>query len=225
MDNTFITLHRKIIQSACFDDAELLKVWLWCLLRANYKDREVIHAGQVIQLHRGEFITGRFSATKELNMTAAKFRARIALLEKMGQISQKTTNKYSVIHVEKYNDYQTKEKEITNKKPTKNQQKTTDNNINNINKQQVDLFNDFWREYPKKVGKAKAEQTWKKIDADPLVVIKALAKHKKTAQWTKDGGQFIPNPATWLNQKRWEDEVDVTNRPITQLDASAEIKL
>lgn len=133
MDESFITLHRKILKSACFDDAELFKLWVWCLLRANYKDREVVHAGQVVKLERGQFITGRFMAIKELNLSVKKYRTRIELLEKMGQISLKTANKYTIITVVNYDYYQTKEEKGANKRPTKGQQKATDNNINNIN--------------------------------------------------------------------------------------------
>jgi len=133
-DNTFITLHRKIITSSCFDDAELLKLWIWCLVRANHKDREIIHAGQVIKLKRGEFITGRFEAAKELKITPMKFRSRITLLQKMSMISKKVTNKYTIISVINYDYYQSGAKNLTNKQPTNNQQITTDNNVNNVNK-------------------------------------------------------------------------------------------
>lgn len=132
-DSTFITLHRKIINSACFNDAELLKVWIWCLVRANHKDREIVHAGQVIKLKRGDFITGRFEAIKELKTTTMKFRGRIALLEQLGQITRKVTNKYTIISVVNYDYYQGKDKKVTNKQPTNNQQTTTDNNVNNEN--------------------------------------------------------------------------------------------
>lgn len=73
----------------------------------------------------------------------------------------------------------------------------------------------FWDEYPKKRGKGAAEKAWKKID--PAVVpdlMKALEKHKMSADWTKDGGKYIPYPATWLNQRRWEDEIE---EPVTDL--------
>lgn len=36
---------------------------------------------------------------------------------------------------------------------------------------------------------------------------KALAAWTVSADWTKDGGQYIPHAATWLNGKRWEDEL------------------
>lgn len=34
----------------------------------------------------------------------------------------------------------------------------------------------------------------------------ALERQKRSRDWTKEGGQFVPYPATWLNQRRWEDE-------------------
>jgi len=40
-----------------------------------------------------------------------------------------------------------------------------------------------------------------------LAVLSAIAAQKATDQWKKDGGQFIPLPATWLRQGRWDDEV------------------
>lgn len=68
-------------------------------------------------------------------------------------------------------------------------------------------FDVFWKAYPKKVGKGAAETSWAraKINGEFDSVIAALEVQKQSAQWQKDGGQFIPNPSTWLNQKRWED--------------------
>ncbi|RXT72271.1 phage replication protein [Pseudomonas syringae] len=73
-----------------------------------------------------------------------------------------------------------------------------------------DLFPKFWKLYPNKKGKAAAEKAWKKLKVtDDLFTLIAhgLAKQCASMAWTKDGGQFIPHPATWLNGKRWEDEV------------------
>ena len=73
-----------------------------------------------------------------------------------------------------------------------------------------DLFPKFWKLYPNKKGKAAAEKAWKKIkvtdDLFPLIA-QGLAKQCVSPAWTKDDGQFIPHPATWLNGRRWEDEV------------------
>lgn len=68
-------------------------------------------------------------------------------------------------------------------------------------------FEAFWGEYPKKVGKEAAKKAFAKIppSAFPLLV-PAIERQMQSAQWRKDDGQYIPNPATWLNQGRWEDE-------------------
>lgn len=70
-------------------------------------------------------------------------------------------------------------------------------------------FNDFWKAYPKKVSKTSALKAWNKLKPDDNLVreiLSALEQQKKSAQWQKDDGQFIPYPATWLNGRRWEDE-------------------
>ncbi len=75
----------------------------------------------------------------------------------------------------------------------------------------IDRFNKFWEAYPKKIGKGAAEKSFEKYKPnDELLIkfIKAIEEQKKSPQW-KDV-QFIPNPATWLNQKRWEDEFQLS---------------
>lgn len=70
-------------------------------------------------------------------------------------------------------------------------------------------FDQFWAMYPRKVGKDAAWKAWQKRrpDADGLdAILAALAWQSRSSDWLRDGGQFIPNPATWLNQARWQDE-------------------
>lgn len=74
---------------------------------------------------------------------------------------------------------------------------------------QGELFGRFWSAYPKKVGKANCERWFArhKVDEETLkAMLDSLAYLKTTEQWQKDGGQYIPNPQTWLNGRRWEDE-------------------
>ena len=72
-------------------------------------------------------------------------------------------------------------------------------------------FDAFWQVYPKKTGKEAARKAFKKIpkSAHPLLV-PAVEAQKKSRQWMEENGRFIPNPATWLNQGRWEDEVQTS---------------
>ena len=72
------------------------------------------------------------------------------------------------------------------------------------------LFERFWTAYPRRVAKQTAMRAFEKIDPDEAMLetmIAAIGKWKMTDQWNEAGGQFIPHPATWLNQRRWEDEL------------------
>jgi len=67
----------------------------------------------------------------------------------------------------------------------------------------------FWPAYPKKVAKEAARKAAAKVLAagtDLAEVMAGLEAAKACDQWTRDGGKFVPNPATWLNGRRWEDE-------------------
>ena len=71
-------------------------------------------------------------------------------------------------------------------------------------------FDIFYQAYPKKRGKAVAQKAWSKIKLTPdlyLKIINALNIQKKSHDWKKSNGQYIPYPSTWLNQQRWDDEV------------------
>ena len=72
-------------------------------------------------------------------------------------------------------------------------------------------FAEFWTAYPKKKNKGDAEKAFKKLKVtDELLteMLSAIAAAKKTQNWLKDDGQFIPYPASWLNAKGWEDEIE-----------------
>jgi len=79
-----------------------------------------------------------------------------------------------------------------------------------------DDFISFWKRYPKKTGKGAAFKSWQKQKPPIAQVLGTLNWQIYTDQWQRDNGQFIPNPATWLNQKRWEDEKQSGNRTSTQ---------
>ena len=76
-----------------------------------------------------------------------------------------------------------------------------------INKDINDTFEIFWNAYPRKVGKKKAQEAFRKIKIDIQAILSSIIKQKKSDQWLKDGGQYIPYPSTWLNQERWNDEL------------------
>ena len=74
-------------------------------------------------------------------------------------------------------------------------------------------FDRFWAAYPLKVGKKKARDAFARVKVPVEQLLAALEVQKKSEQWVKDGGKFIPHPTTWLNGERWEDEAPAESRP------------
>ncbi len=77
-------------------------------------------------------------------------------------------------------------------------------------------FVEFWSRYPKKVGKREALKAWKKVKPGQALtetILTAVDDQKTWERWTRDEGRYIPNPATWLNQGRWDDEPDRSRAP------------
>ncbi len=70
-------------------------------------------------------------------------------------------------------------------------------------------FDLFYNAYPRREGKSSAFKVWSNMNGTrpPIeFLITKIEEMKKTEQWLKDGGKFIPYPEKWLSQKRWEDE-------------------
>lgn len=80
------------------------------------------------------------------------------------------------------------------------------------------LFTRFWLAYPRKKSKGNALKAWKKLRPSEqlvTVMLTAIERAKTSEQWRKDGGQYIPYPATWLNARGWEDEIETrTAQPV-----------
>ena len=127
VNGDWIKLHRKILKSQVFANAQLLKVWVYCLARANWNEVWVpVKTGRgTTQVHllSGQFLFGRKKAAKRLKMTEGGLRRRIAKLAGIGNIIVESTTHYSVVSVCNWPLYQKTENEksqpSTNQAPTK----------------------------------------------------------------------------------------------------------
>lgn len=71
-------------------------------------------------------------------------------------------------------------------------------------------FDKFWKAYPRKTGKFLASKVWKAINGDQAlvqIIMEAVSRQRRSSDWLKDNGAFIPHASTWLHQRRWYDEV------------------
>lgn len=139
----WITLHRKILNWQWYHNTNVFRVFMHLLLNANYEDK--YWNGIVIK--RGQVVTSIRNISKETGLSIQHTRTAITNLQKTKEITIKTTNKYSLVTIEKYNDYQNKSvenntqintqkfDELTNKQHTSQQQHNNKqyNNINSIN--------------------------------------------------------------------------------------------
>ena len=133
MENkSWIKLYRKLLHSPIFENEKALKIWIWCLCKATHKGMQQLVGQQIIELQTGQFIFGREKASEELRMTESTVYKYMKLLEKLKMISIKSNNKFSVVTLENWEEYQGEEQQKNNKVTTKEQQSNTNKNVKNI---------------------------------------------------------------------------------------------
>lgn len=101
----------------------------------------------------------------------------------------------------------------------------TVNTTSNITVNNIDHFESFWSVYPRKVGKAQARKAWDKLklnDDTVKMIAENIALRIKYGEWSDANKTFIPHAATYLNNARWEDEVE--QKVVTQIKQPAQIK-
>ena len=133
-DGGYIKLWRKGEDSRVFKNPDLWKVWTWCLMRANYKERWVeIKTGKSkieVKVQPGQFIFGRKSAAKALGMPESSVRNRMEKLKKMQNVDIKEDRQYSVVSIVNWDVYQPQDKkedsEEDRQRTGKGQAKDTD---------------------------------------------------------------------------------------------------
>lgn len=131
-DTSYIKLFRKILKSPIWDNEKALKIWIWCLLKATHTERKQLVGQQIVDLEKGQFIFGRKKASEELKMTESTIYKYIKLLEELQMLTVNSNNKFSVVSIEKWENYQVEELKNNSKETTKEQQSNTNKNVKNI---------------------------------------------------------------------------------------------
>lgn len=175
--NGWIKLHRKLLENPIFSNEKGLKVWIWCLLKANHADQEIYLGMKKITLKSGQFVFGRESAGGQLKMAYSTVRNWITILKQDSYIDINSTNKYSIVTINKWSDYQladTKEdNKIKTNHTTDGQQMDTDKNIENDKNNKEETNISYLIDIPEKdieyfLAKYKCELVPLKQKADSL---------------------------------------------------------
>lgn len=111
MNRGYICTWRKVLDSGWLRNHKLWSFWSYCLLKATYKEYDAIVGLQVVHLLPGQFIFGRKKAALETGLTEREIRTIIAFLIKCGNLTIKSTNKFSIITIVNWSIYQSQEDE------------------------------------------------------------------------------------------------------------------
>jgi hypothetical protein len=128
MNRGYVRLWRKSLDAGWIKNHKLWSFWSYCLMKASYREFDAIIGLQIVHLLPGQFVFGRKAASKETGLTEREIRTILAFLKNQGNLTIKTTNKYSIItiinwvlyqgdHVE--ND-QLNDQPVTSKRPHTN---------------------------------------------------------------------------------------------------------
>ena len=182
-------------------------------------------------LEPGEALIGD---CQSCGMTEQQYRTAKRNLEKWGFITTRSTNRGTIAKLENSgvfdinlqegneqpNEQSTDSQRTVNDQPTTKKNGIMDENGKKERRSssaplapfQKERFDRFWEAYPRKKSRGQAEKAWKSVDPDEGLFKKILAAldHAKVSDdWLREGGRYIPYPATWLRAKGWEDETQL----------------
>ena len=230
----WLKLYRSILDSAVFQDAEVLKVWIWLLCNVAFEQHDTICYGKVIHLKPGQIATGRKKIAQCTDLNETKVYRALTALKSLGNIEIKATNKYSIITVVNWDKYQdengkrTSSEQQTNSKTTTEEQqgnskRTQHKNGKNGKKEKniyiCSFFQSVWDEYPKKLGKNKITKAAMEQleEAGEAAVMDAVRHYAEKIKRDGTEEKYIMHGSTFFNGA-WRDYVveDKPREPMPQ---------
>ena len=220
----WVKLHRCMLEWEWFKKPNMFRLFCYLIMKANHQDGK----WQGIEIKRGQVLTGRKALSEATGISEQSIRTCLTRLQKTGEINQQINQKNSLITILNYDKFQDVQEKSTSKsttdQPDTNQILTTNKNnkeeeeekeTTNGRSRSCVNFDKFWEVYPKKTAKIAAKKAWVKMKCDSLIekILVSVQSAKTTEGWMKENGKYIPNPARWINEGRWEDEIETASTP------------
>lgn len=207
----WISLHRDITKWEWYDDVNTCRVFIHCLLRANHEPAK----WRGIDIDRGQFISSLSKLATETNLTVKQIRTSISKLNKTGEVASQGQAQHTVFTVKNYDKYQGEGKLSGTASASEGQAKgkrgaTNNKNNNKKNEEEVTTpsrFDEFWDLYGKKRSLETCRNKFNKLTESEVDKIFEVLPAYVAATPDK---QFRKDPSTWLNQKCWNDEIEVS---------------
>lgn len=212
------------------------EAWIWMICEAAWKPREKRVGKVIVSLDRGQLAASIRFMAEAFSWHRNKVDRLLKRLEKCNLIRVESGTGVSVITVCKYNEYQLSPKSSGTEAGQRRDRSGTNEKKGEIREEGnardtnvslslalvapecadvPDRFQEFWDQYPHrggaKKGRATAEKAWGKAikaRASPSQIISGALRYASDAQVLRG---YAKDPATWLNQKGWQDDVEPDN--------------
>jgi len=195
----WIKLHRSLLEWEWYDDVNVMRLFLHCILKANHKDKK--HKGTLVL--RGSFLTGFDVLSKQTGISVQSIRTSVSKLESTNDLTRQSTSKGTVLTVINYNKYQDDDREVTNQltsEPT-NQQQTSNKPSTSNNKGNNIRIEEESKEAPARQEFPTLETILKFAKSQPMIIQPDCAE-------------------TYFNDMEACEWVDKFNRPIKKWQAA-----
>ena len=118
MKNGWIKLHRKLLDNPIMENPKYGWLWIILLLMANHKENKFMWNKEIIIIKEGQVLTGRKQLAKKCSISEGTVENILNLLESEHQIEQQKNNKFRIITIVKWNEYQSSNIKNDNKMTT-----------------------------------------------------------------------------------------------------------
>lgn len=135
--NGWIRLDRAIQDNFLWQEPEALKLWLYLLMAASLTDKATAFNGQMLNIKRGQLVFGLNAASARLNISIRRLRKYLNWFETDDMIDKQVTNKFSIISITNYSQYQDSGKQPSGKSQATAKQTSTTIQVTSNNKQSI----------------------------------------------------------------------------------------
>ena len=195
MRNGWIKLHRSLLDWEWYDDVNVMRVFLHCVLKANHEPKK----WRGVTIERGQFYTSLDALSKELSLSVQKIRTAISKLESTGEITSKQHARARMVTVINYDQHQADNKEITRNQQGSNKEvTTTKKNKNNKNEKNNTLADAETHEIS-----WSSASGWQNISADDMKQWQTAYPNANVTQQIEAMNQWLISNPSKAKKKLW----------------------
>ena len=208
MNDGFILIHRKMLDWEWYSNKNDRLVWFHCLLKANWKDGKF----KGMDVPRGSFVTTISNLVEEIGLTTQQIKTSINHLKLTNEITIETCHQFSIITINKYNDYQAEQQtnqQTSNKRVTNEQQTSNNDRIKEKETNKETISKDMVKkEIKKRYGTfANVKLSDKELEALKERFVDYKEKIERLSSYiASKGDKYKSHYATILNWARQDDK-------------------